>query len=100
MICAGWSELGMFSDTDASSVSPPPRSDRLVALFLVGVMALNPPLLRAFGVDGTVFGFPLLVFYVFVVWGLLIGLAAWHVERGDRGDRGERSPRMREEDLD
>ncbi|CAK0741851.1 conserved hypothetical protein [uncultured Gammaproteobacteria bacterium] len=58
-----------------------------MALFLVGVMALNPPLLRAFGGEISVFGIPLLVFYVFVVWAALIGLVAWQVERSDRMPR-------------
>lgn len=78
---------GMFPDTESSSAAPPPRSDRLVALFLAGLMALNPPLMRAFGGDATVFGMPLVVFYVFVVWAGLIGLVAWHVERAERGPR-------------
>lgn len=52
------------------------RSERAVALFLFGAIAISPPLLAIFALDTSVFGIPLLYAYLFVVWGGLIGLLA------------------------
>lgn len=49
---------------------------RLVALAVVAFLAFNYPLLRVFDQDVIVLGVPLVWLYVFVVWGLLIGLVA------------------------
>lgn len=59
--------------------------DRLIALFLLGVLAISPPLLAIFRAEEMVFGIPLLFFYLFAVWGALIVLLALAVERGRRG---------------
>jgi len=67
--------------------SPPPvrtGSDRLIALFLFGLVAFNPPLLRVFGVGETLFGVPLLYVYALGVWAAVIALAAVILERGGR----------------
>ena len=61
---------------------PVPRTDRLVALFLVAAVAFNPPLLRVFGVGDSVFGWPLLYVYALGVWAGVIVLSALHLERG------------------
>ena len=70
------------------SQSPPvqtgQRGQRLAALFLLGCLLFNYPLLQLFARDGTVFGMPLLYCYVFGVWAALIGLIALVVERRDR----------------
>jgi len=58
-----------------------PRNDRLIALFLLGTVAVSPLLLRVFGVSATVFGWPLLFVYMFVVWAALVLLTALDVER-------------------
>ncbi len=51
------------------------RRDRLVGLFVAGVVLLNPPVLDLFS-GGWVFGIPSLYVYFFTVWALLIvGLA-------------------------
>jgi hypothetical protein len=51
------------------------RRDRLIGLFVAGVVLLNPPVLDLFG-GGFVFGVPSLYVYFFAVWALLIlGLA-------------------------
>jgi hypothetical protein len=57
------------------------RGQRLVALFLLGCLLFNYPLLQLFARDGTIFGFPLLYCYVFGAWAALIGLMALVVER-------------------
>ena len=54
---------------------------RLVALFLLGALLFNYPLLYLFNVDYYVLGVPLLYVYVFVVWALLIALTALVAER-------------------
>jgi hypothetical protein len=65
-------------------IGPSVKGQRLVALFLVGCLLFNYPLLNLFSHDGEVFGVPLLYVYVFSVWALLIGLMTLVVEmRGD-----------------
>jgi hypothetical protein len=60
------------------------RSDltgpRLVAVFLLGGVLLNWPILAIFTRAGHVAGIPLLYGYAFGAWLLLIGLMAWIVE--------------------
>jgi len=57
------------------------KGPRLVAVFLLGVLLFNYPLLALFNRTMLVFGVPLLYAYIFVAWALLIGLAALVVER-------------------
>jgi hypothetical protein len=49
---------------------------RLVALFLLGCVLFNYPILALFKLKTQIFGLPLLYVYVFGIWCLLIGLAA------------------------
>jgi hypothetical protein len=49
---------------------------RLVALFLLGCVLLNFPILSLFILEIPIFGLPLLLVYIFGVWCLLIGLTA------------------------
>ena len=60
------------------------KGQRLAALFLLGVLLLNYPLLNLFANSSTVMGIPVLYAYVFAVWALLIALMALVVEK--RGD--------------
>ena len=57
-------------------------SHRLAALFVVGLMALFPPLLGAFNRPGSFLGIPILPLYLFTVWGVLV-LLGWLLTRGD-----------------
>ena len=57
--------------TKSSRVGP-----RLVALFLLGCLLFNYPLLTIFNVRATVFGIPLPYAYLFCAWALLIALVA------------------------
>jgi hypothetical protein len=57
------------------------KGPRLVAVFLLGVLLFNYPLLALFNRTVLVFGVPLLYAYIFAAWGLLIGLAALVVGR-------------------
>ena len=60
------------------------QGQRLAALFLLGCLLFNYPLLQLFARDGAVFGVPLLYCYVFCAWAVFIGLIALVVERRDR----------------
>jgi hypothetical protein len=65
-------------------IRPGVKGQRLVALFLLGCLLFNYPLLNLFTNSGEVFGIPLLYAYVFGVWAALIGLMALVVQmRGD-----------------
>jgi uncharacterized membrane protein (DUF485 family) len=57
------------------------KGERLVALALLGFLLFNYPLISLFSTDGTVLGVPLLYAYLFVSWGLLIGLMALVVRK-------------------
>ncbi|MCL4184199.1 MAG: hypothetical protein KJ011_12220 [Burkholderiaceae bacterium] len=58
--------------------------DRLGAVFLLGCVLLNFPLLALFNKPGTILGIPLLYAYLFGAWSLLIGLMALIIERRRR----------------
>ena len=65
-------------------IRPSIKGPRLVALFLLGVLLFNFPLLHLVDLPIVVLGIPLLYAYVFAVWALLIGLIALVLEgRGD-----------------
>jgi hypothetical protein len=54
---------------------------RLAAIFMMGCVLLNFPILFLFARHGEIAGIPLLFAYVFGAWSLLIGLMAFVVER-------------------
>ena len=54
---------------------------RLVALFVLGWLLLNYPLLALFGRLGAVGGVPALYLYLFIAWAALIVLVALVAER-------------------
>ena len=62
-------------------IRPSIKGQRLVALFLLGVLLLNYPLLDLFTSPDRVLGIPVLYAYVFLVWALIIGLMALVVEK-------------------
>jgi hypothetical protein len=55
---------------------------RLIALFVLGWLLFNYPLLALFNDTRTWLGFPLLYGYLFVAWALFIALLAVIVEQG------------------
>jgi peptidoglycan/LPS O-acetylase OafA/YrhL len=55
-------------------------SDRLIALFLLGVLAISPPLLAVFRVDAFIADMPVLFFYLFAAWAVLVGFLALIIE--------------------
>ena len=56
------------------------RNERLAFLFAIGLFAFNPPLLLMFDGTSSLFGIPVLYFYLFFSWACLIGLAAFSIE--------------------
>jgi hypothetical protein len=57
-------------------------AQRLAALFLLGCILFNFPILALFNHPGEVFGVPVLYAWLFGVWLALIALMAWIAERG------------------
>jgi len=55
-------------------------SNRLAALFAVGLVALYSPLIGAFNRPGSLLGIPILPLYLFTVWGGVV-LASWLLTR-------------------
>jgi len=56
------------------------KGQKLAALFLVGCLLFNYPILDFVNKDGLLFGFPILYVYIFTVWTAIIGLAIVVVE--------------------
>ncbi|MCA0188255.1 MAG: hypothetical protein LCH90_20130 [Proteobacteria bacterium] len=54
---------------------------RLVAVFLLGCVLVNYPVLAVFNPEGAWEGIPVLYLYVFGVWAAVIALMAWIIER-------------------
>jgi hypothetical protein len=57
------------------------RNERLVALFLLGLLLFNYPLVAMFNVAATFLGLPLLYLYLFAAWGTLILVGALVMKR-------------------
>ncbi len=54
---------------------------RLVAVFLLGCVLFNYPLLSLFNKPWKILGVPLLYIYIFGAWALLIAVMAYVIER-------------------
>ena len=68
-------------------MQPPGRSrELLVALFVLGIVLLTPPLLIVFNQATRVLGIPTLYLYLFAIWLALIALVAFAVERQDTAE--------------
>ena len=52
------------------------RSQRFVAVCMLGMVLFNFPVLALFNVPDTLFGVPVLYAYIFVAWAALIALMA------------------------
>jgi hypothetical protein len=57
--------------------------ERLVALFLFGVLLFTPPFLGIFNRPDRIFGIPILYLYLFAAWTLLIVLVMLALESSD-----------------
>lgn len=56
------------------------KGQKLTALFFVGCLLFNYPVLHIFSRNGFVWGIPILYVYVFASWAALIGLIAVVIE--------------------
>ncbi len=57
------------------------QNERLVVILIVGVIALNYPILSLFSKVRLIFGAPVLYFYLFTVWTVFIGCVALVLEK-------------------
>ena len=57
------------------------RGQRLIFLFVLGMVLFNFPVLALFNVPGTLLGIPVLYVYLFSAWAALIGLMYLVIER-------------------
>lgn len=64
-------------------------TQRLVALFCVGALVLNFPLLGLWDVNATVLGVPVFPAALFSIWAALIAVLAWLMERQVPNEEGE-----------
>ncbi|MFS8138394.1 MAG: hypothetical protein ACMG50_09750 [Thermomonas sp.] len=60
------------------------KTARLLCLFALGCLLFNYPLLALFNIPASIFGVPVLYFYLFTVWALIIVLLAIAMERRDK----------------
>jgi hypothetical protein len=59
------------------------QGERLIGLLLIGLIAINYPILSLFNKVVLWFGIPALYLYLFVFWLLFIGLTAAVMEKGE-----------------
>jgi len=64
-------------------------TQRLLALFFAGWLLFSFPLLGLWDRDATLWGIPLLPAALFMLWGLLIAMVAWWMERPDQAPRAD-----------
>lgn len=57
------------------------QNERLIAMLIIGIIALNFPLLSLFSKAQLIFGIPVLYLYIFFIWMLLIFCLALVLER-------------------
>lgn len=60
---------------------PNTKTHRLAALFVLGALLFNYPLLALFNQPSLIGGVPILYVYAFAAWALLISLLALVIER-------------------
>lgn len=72
--------------------------ERLIALVLIGFLALNYPVLALFSKTVLWFGIPALYFYLFLFWALFIGLAATVIEKRGHPGSDVKQPESSERD--
>lgn len=60
---------------------PSIKTHRLAAVFVLGALLFNYPLLALFNHPALIGGVPILYVYAFVAWALLVGLLVLVIER-------------------
>lgn len=68
------------------------KGERSIALFLLGILLFNPPLLSIFSGDVVIAGVPLLYIYLFLAWAVFILLIGIISETGQERRRSRRLP--------
>lgn len=68
------------------------KGERSIALFLLGILLFNPPLLSIFSGDVVIAGVPLLYIYLFLAWAIFILLIGVISETGQERRRSRRLP--------
>ena len=56
------------------------KGQRLIALFVLGCLLFNYPVLSLFNVPAVAFGVPVLYAYIFIAWAALIAMMAYVAE--------------------
>lgn len=67
------------------------RRDRMIGLFVLGLVLFNPPVLNLFG--GTFLGWPALYVYLFGAWAVIIAGVAFVSERNAASADRDGKPR-------
>jgi len=57
------------------------QNERLIVILIIGVIALNYPLLSLFSKAKLIFGVPVLYLYIFAAWSIFIGCVALVLEK-------------------
>jgi len=73
------------------------KRQRLIALFVLGVLIFNYPILSLFSVETLLFGVPVQYLYLFGIWGAFVWLLARIVEGPEEDvphDTSDISPEM------
>jgi len=68
------------------------QGDRVVALFLLGALLFNAPVLLLFDVEAFVLGIPVLYVYLFLAWAALIVLMALNARHADAAALADSPP--------
>ena len=69
-------------------IRPGLMNERLMALFLLGLLLFGPPLMGAFDRPAIALGIPVLYLYLFLAWLCLIVLSALAIEGGAQTPSG------------
>lgn len=79
----------MTAPEPVDTISERRRRERLVALVVLGALALNYPLVALFSHAKLLFGIPLLYLYLFAIWLAIIALVAVAVAHTDTDSRSK-----------
>ena len=74
--------------------------ERLIALFLFGVLLFTPPFISIFNNPQRIFGIPNLYLYLFTAWTLLVLLMAVVIESSDANETPVGTPNSQTGSID
>ncbi len=69
-----------------------PTGDRVIAVFLLALLAFSPPALAIFQKPGWALGVPLFYLFLFAAWGVVIAAMAWAARGAGREEGGPGAP--------